>query len=1125
MGFAAFLITQALGAFNDNAFKTFVALFAVATMPAAESGKMIAVAGALFILPFLIFSTFAGVVADRFSKKKLTVLFKAIELVLMALSAVALAMSSKPLLMVLLFLMGMHSAFFGPVKLSILPELVKDEELSNANGLVQATTFLGIILGTVAAGLLLHSFRDRPALAALLFFAVAAGGLGSRLLVPSVTPAAGGDSPLRLNFLSQTWRSVAELHSLYPIYLATVGAAYFWFVGAIFQMNLLIYGKTLMGVSETVASYFQIVVALGIGLGSFLAGRLSRKQVELGLVPLGALGLVLFCIDLAFSFRSTPRTLIDLLLLGMSGGCFAVPLQAFIQHRAPKENLGKIVATGNILSCGAVLLASGWLWAFDDFFKLHPGQIFLATAAMTLAVALYIVWMLPDFFIRLLLYPLANLFYRINVVGRENVPAEGPALLVSNHVSFIDAFLITMANQRLIRFLMFRSYYDLPIAGWFFRAMGCIPISDRDGPKALIESFRAARAALERGEAICIFGEGEISRHGQMLRFKKGFERIVDGLDVPVIPVHLDQVWGSIFSFAGGKVLFKRPRRLPYPVTVSFGTPISSSADAFTVRQAVQEVGADAFRHRLAGRAPLPLSFLREAKRHPLRFAFADSTGADLNYGQALLRAALLGPALADACGRADNVGVLLPPSAAAALANVGLALEGKVPVNLNYTTSQEVVSQCASKASITHIVTSRKFIEKLGWTPTGTLVFIEDAATSISKIGALTKALLLFLLPSALLERWVFPAAAGPLDRLATIMFTSGSTGQPKGVMLTHANILSNIEALAQLYSIGPSDRILGVLPFFHSFGFTVTLWFPLVAGCGAVYHYNPLDAKRIGELAEKHRVTFLLGTPTFLNTYLRRIDPAHFKTLRYAVAGAEKLRAEVAKAFAEKFGLTPLEGYGCTELSPVASVNIPDIDWSSSHQKGTKPGSIGHPLPGIVMKVVHPETRAPLPQGEAGLLLVKGPNVMLGYLGDDAKTAESFFEGFYVTGDIASIDAEGFVTITDRLSRFSKIGGEMVPHVKIEEKLHEAAGILEQTFIVTAVADVQRGERLIVLYREYGDIEGLVKKLQESDLPKLWLPGRDAYHKVDEFPLLGSGKLDMQKLKAVAAGLAEVA
>jgi acyl-[acyl-carrier-protein]-phospholipid O-acyltransferase/long-chain-fatty-acid--[acyl-carrier-protein] ligase len=1122
-GFAGFLTAQALGAFNDNAFKTFVALWAVATMPAQDSARLIALAGAFFIAPFLLFSTYAGWVADHWGKKRLIVFFKAAELALLALSFPALLSRNIPCLMALLFLMGAHSAFFGPVKLAIIPEMIEDQDLSGANGLVQMTTFFSIIAGTGAAGLLLEHCRQRPELASLLFAAAAALGLAASFAMPEVPPA-GGQEPLRWNFIARSWDSVQELRRYYGIYLATVGAAYFWFVGAIFQMNLLVYGKQLMGVSETVCSYFQVIVALGIALGSYAAGRLSRAQVELGLVPLGALGLVVFCLDLAFAYRYEHRAMADFFLLGLSAGCFVVPLQTLIQQRSPAAERGKIQATGNILSFLGILIASSFLWAFNGYFNLHAGQIFLVTGLMTLAVALYIVAELPDFLTRLLLYPVANILYRIHVEGRENVPLEGPVLLVSNHVSFIDPFLITMANQRLVRFLMFRAYYDLPVANWFFRAMKCIPVSNHDGPKALIRSFQNARAALERGEAVCIFAEGEISRHGQMLRFKNGFERIVDGLDVPVIPVHLDQVWGSIFSFEGGRALFKRPRRIPYPVTVSFGKPLPSSTPAFALRQAIVELGAAAFRHRLAEKPPLSLCFLREAKRHPLRLAAADSLGERANCAGLLVRAAALADRLEKDLAPDNCVGLLLPPSVGAVAANLALSFIGRVPVNLNYSASREIVSACAAKAGIRQILSSRRFMEKLGWKPDQEVIHLEDMVASISKFGAAARGLALLTLPSALVERMFFPKARVPLDSVATIMFTSGSTGIPKGVMLTHFNLLSNVAAVAQVYALGGEDSILGILPFFHAFGFMGTLWLPLVTGMGAVYHYNPLDAKRIGELVAQYRATFLIGTPTFLLGFLRRVEPEKFKTLRVVVVGAEKLRDEVAKSFKEKFGLEPLEGYGCTELSPAAAINIPDIDWPDAHQRGRKRGTVGQPLPGIFMKIEDPDTGRELGADEPGLLLVKGPNVMKGYLGDDKLTAEALRDGYYITGDIAVIDLDGFVTITDRLSRFSKIGGEMVPHIKVEEKLHELAGRVDQTFVVTSVPDVKRGERLVVLYKDFDAVDELCAKLKGSDLPNLWIPAKENFHKVAEFPLLGSGKLDMASLKTVSRELDSV-
>ncbi len=726
-----------------------------------------------------------------------------------------------------------------------------------------------------------------------------------------------------------------------------------------------------------------------------------------------------------------------------------------------------------------------------------------------------------DSLLRLLLRPLVRLLYSVRVRGRGNLPRTGPVLLVSNHVSFVDAALIAFASPRPVRFLMSRAYYDLPVLRGFFRGLGCIPVSSGDGPKALAESFRRAREFMAGGEAVCIFAEGEISRHGQMQRFKKGLERLMEGQAVPIVPIHLDQVWGSVFSFSDGRLLFKRPRRIPYPVTVSFGAPLPPAASAFAVRQAILELGAQAFRARLAGLPPLPLAFARQVKRRPFGRGVADSGGTDLNALKTLTGAYLLGRALDGDLGGEERVGILLPPSVPAVLANAGLSLRGRIPVNLNYTSPKETVDACLAKAGIRSVVTSRRVVEKLGWTPAGRVLFLEDAAPRVSAARKALTAAAFLLAPCALLERTVLRRARGGLDRLATIMFTSGSTGIPKGVMLTHANILSNLEAIAQVISLGAEDEMLGVLPFFHAFGFTATLWMPLRLGVGAVYHYNPLDARTVGRLARERRVTILLATPTFLLAYLRRVEPEQFATLRYAVAGAEKLRDEVAQAFREKFGLLPLEGYGATELSPVASVNIPDVDWPGVRQTGTRLGTVGQPLPGVFMKTVDPETGRELGPGEPGLLLVKGPNVMKGYLGDEALTREVLQDGFYRTGDVARIDEDGFVTLTDRLSRFAKVAGEMVPLIRVEDALNEALGSLDPAFAVAGVPDPRRGERLVVLYKGDLDPDAVLKKAVAAGLANLWTPDRSAFHRVPEFPLLGSGKVDLSGLKAEALRL----
>jgi acyl-[acyl-carrier-protein]-phospholipid O-acyltransferase/long-chain-fatty-acid--[acyl-carrier-protein] ligase len=339
-----------------------------------------------------------------------------------------------------------------------------------------------------------------------------------------------------------------------------------------------------------------------------------------------------------------------------------------------------------------------------------------------------------------------------------------------------------------------------------------------------------------------------------------------------------------------------------------------------------------------------------------------------------------------------------------------------------------------------------------------------------------------------------------------------------PKGVMLTHGAILANVDALAQIFPMTPEERFLGTLPFFHSFGFTGTLWFPLLQGAGVVYHPNPMDAKTVGELSAAHGVSLLISTPTFCAAYVRRCTREQFAKLRIAIVGAEKLREPLRTDFREKYGVELLEGYGCTEMAPVISVNRPDVVHGEITQVGTKAGSVGHPIPGVAARVVDRETGVPVAVGEEGLLLVRGPNMMTGYLHAPERTAEVMRDGWYVTGDIVRMDEDGFLHITDRLSRFSKIGGEMVPHVRIEEAINDLLG--DACSVVTAVPDASRGERLVAFYtRQDVGPETLWERLCQSDLPRLWIPRRDSLFVIDAIPTLGTGKTDLRAVKQLAS------
>jgi acyl-[acyl-carrier-protein]-phospholipid O-acyltransferase / long-chain-fatty-acid--[acyl-carrier-protein] ligase len=515
----------------------------------------------------------------------------------------------------------------------------------------------------------------------------------------------------------------------------------------------------------------------------------------------------------------------------------------------------------------------------------------------------------------------------------------------------------------------------------------------------------------------------------------------------------------------------------------------------------------------------LPQSFIYSARRHPFRFAMADGQRPKLSWFSALVGALVFARRLRKQWQGQEMVGILLPPSVPGALVNYAAMLLGKVPVNLNYTVSNETLASCAQQCDLKTVVTARVFLEKVKIQPPGETIFIEDVAKDAGFGERVVAALAAGLLPAKLVARFAGSDRRVSLDDTATIIFSSGSTGDPKGVILTHYNIASNVAQLSQVFMLHADDRIMGILPFFHSFGFTGTLCLPAATGIGVVFHPNPLDSRVIGALVNKYAVTMLLATPTFLNAYTRRCTPEDFGSLRFVMAGAEKLPDRISQAFEDHFGIRPHEGYGCTECSPAVTVNTIDFRAASFRQVGAKRGSIGHPLPGITVKIVDPDTLQPVGVDEPGLLLVRGPNIMRGYLNKPEKTAEVLHDGWYNTGDVARMDEDGFIRITDRLSRFSKIGGEMVPHIKVEDLLQDLAGVSEQTFVVTAIPDEKKGERLVVLHTlDEAQLEECLEKLGKSDLPALWRPRKDQFLRVDNLPYLGTGKLDLRKARGLA-------
>ena len=1119
-GFWALIATQFTGAFNDNALKFLVIyLILSADLPFETQNRLVPIVLALFAIPWLVFSMTGGYLADRYSKRAVTIGTKVMEVGVMTVALTGLALGSIPVKFAAIFLLSTQAALFSASKYGLLPELLPEKRLSWGNGVIELTTFLGIITGTMAAGNLAKYFHGRQEWSGAILLGVTAVGLATSFGITRV-PAKDPEKSFRPNFIGDLWGEIKYMRKDRVLWFAVLGNCYLFFLAALLQPIILLYGKEVLRLGEDHISYLQAALAIGIGLGSLTAGYLSGNKIEYGLIPLGSLGMTIFT-GMMWSAGITPLGFAWRLgVTGFFAGFYAVPLQALIQHKPEVSRRGGVIGAAGMISWIGISASAGVYWVLLTVLHLTPSQTFLFGAVMTLLATIYTLWLLPDSLVRLVLWMLAHTVYRIHVAGRDNIPERGGALFVSNHMSWVDALLLIASTDRPIRFLMFKDIYENPAIKPWAKILRAIPISSTLRPREMIRSLREASQAITDGEVVCIFAEGQITRVGHLLTFRRGLERIMKGVDAPIVPVALDGVWGSIFSFERGRFLWKVPKKIPYPVTVSFGAPLLPTATAFEVREAVEELATDSYRERARRLPTLDRAFLSTARSHPRRLAMADGQAGEISFGAALVRTVLLARRLRPLWEGQEMVGILLPPSVPGALVNYAALLSGKVPVNLNYTLSSEGIASCARQCGLKTVVTAKALLERAKIEVPGQALYLDEVVGKPGLMEKLAAFLMARLMPAGVLQRALGRKKRSEVDDLATVIFSSGSTGEPKGVILSHGNIAANVQQLGQTFFLGKKDRILGILPFFHSFGFTVTLMLPAVEGIGVVFHVSPLDARAIGALVEQYGVTFLLSTPTFLQAYLRRSPPEQFGSLEYVLVGAEKLPERVAQAFEDTFGIRPLEGYGATECSPVVAVNAPDFRAAGFRQVGQKRGRIGHPLPGVSVRIVDPETFAPLGVNQPGLLLVRGPNVMQGYLGQPEKTAEVLRDGWYVTGDIASQDDDGFLTITDRLSRFSKIGGEMVPHGKIEEKLQELSGATEQVFAVSSVPDEKKGERIIVLHTLPEEkLKECLEKLPSSGLPNLWIPRANQFFHVDALPYLGTGKLDLRRVREVAA------
>lgn len=1191
--FLGVLMAQFLGTWNDNVFRYFI-VFLGATQ--IEKDLAISVGTAAFTLPYLFFATVAGWLADRFSKRNVIVYLKSLEILFMALGLLGVWLQDVYFLFFVVALTGCQCALFGPAKFGALPEILKPEKLSIANGLMGLVTVVGTAMGVVMGAILFN--RSKVSLKSpvtfdqlqeVTCFLIGLGVVGFifTLLIKRL-PAADPARKLKANPVGETIHNLRTLFQQRALFMTALGMAFFWFMANMAQSTVLSFGDKVLFLTESEVAPLQAMLVLGVAFGSLLAGLWSAGKIELGIVTIGGLGMAISSILLFFvgtwlgpavaetqvvqtqtvsvttavensetpttsepvaesanqstevlkkcgtpdRASSTPAgrraiiwTCVFLLTLGLSAGLFNVPLEAYLQHRSDPKQVGVNIAASNFMVFSCILLSSGTYWTLRQVVGLDPSSVFLVAGLGALPIAIYIFKVIPKETIRCLVWLLFRLVYKVRVFGTEHIPPTGGGLIVANHVSWLDGILLILNSERPIRMIAWADYVTGRFIGWLTRTFGVIPIRSTDGPRAIVTALNTAREAIKNGELVCIFAEGSITRTGQLQPFQRGLMRIIDGTNAPVIPTYLDELWGSIFSHRDGRFLWKRPRGWPYNVTVVFGPHLKNPDNINEVRMAVEKLGVEASLKRRAYELIPARSFLRKCRTSRSRLKIADSSGQELTGSRLLIRTLCIKRALERHWLASDekNVGILLPPSNGGVLANTAITISGRVTVNLNYTLSDKDIRYCIAESGIRHVITSRRFLEKrpVEFDPATQIIFLEDVKEKLTGADKALSAIAAHAVPICILERWLGLTRIQPTD-LMTIIFSSGSTGQPKGVLLSHHNIGSNISSADQLFQIKRTDVILGVLPFFHSFGHTLMMWLPLNVECAAVYHFNPLDARTVGELTQKYKGTIVAATPTFLKTYLKRCDKEQFATLDLAIVGAEKLPQALAEEFLAKFGVTPTEGYGCTELSPLAAANVPDHRSREVTQIGTKLGTVGRAVPNVCAKIVDADTLAELGNNKPGLLLIGGPNVMQGYLNQPEKTASVLSDGYwYNTGDIAEIDDDGFIKITGRLSRFSKIGGEMVPHIRIEEELAKIVEVpgsddAEIKITVTSVPDEKRGERLIVLHKKLSKtVDEILKELGTRDLPNLWIPSADSFLEVEIIPLLGTGKLDLKAVK----------
>lgn len=1109
--FAPLFITQALAAFNDNFLKNtlvFLILFQVASsgLDASSAAALITLSGAIFMAPFLLLSALGGELADKFDKATMTKNLKLAEIASAAVSVTGFYFHSIPILMIALFLFGVGSALFGPIKYGILPDLLPKKDLAKANAWIEGATFAAILGGTIAAGIAFTTGTT-----GVIVFSVAIMGLSVLCYVASLyIPKTGSAAPslqIDKNFARSTWSLVKELNTDKRLMTTSLMVSWFWLVGSIALAVLPTLIKTNLGGSELAISSYLAIFAIFVALGSAVSAWMVSGRIVLLPAPVGSLFAGLFAIDLGITAATATaipvaglyefmtqagsiRIAIDLAGMAFFGAMIVVPTFAALQAWAPADRRARMVAATNIISAGSMTVGGGLTAAFQSA-GASITAICVALGVASIIAAGLMTRYLPSNVFRDFITILFRAFHRLEIVGAENLEKAGEQpILALNHVSFLDGPLALALTEREPVFAIDYNIAKKWLVKPFLKFCRAMPL-DPSKPMATRTLIRA----VDGGDPLVIFPEGRITVTGSLMKVYDGAAMVADKTGAKVVPIRIEGLERSFFSRLKSsqikKTLFPKVKvTILEPVQLEIDPELKGRKRRAAAGNELYSIMSDLVFKTSQNDDSILEQVIKQAKTLGMnKLAVQDPVTGNLTYGKLLTGASVLARKFVAMFPTENTLGVMLPNANGAAATLFGVMSAGKLPAMINFTAGASSILAACTAAEVKTILTSRAFIaqakldalvEELA--KSIRIVYLDDvreAVTLSDKIkGLLTK------------SKPLIKVAA---DKPAVILFTSGSEGTPKGVVLTHRNVLANAVQAAARIDFHTGDKVFNVLPLFHSFGLTAGLVLPLVSGVPVYLYPSPLHYRIIPELIYGSNATIIFGTDTFLSGYARSAHPYDLRSIRYCFAGAEPVKASTRETYLEKFGIRILEGYGVTEAAPVVALNTPMYNRS---------GSVGKIMPGM-------ETRLEAVPGvtEGGRLYIKGPNIMAGYL--KAETPGVLIpteDGWHDTGDIVTIDAEGFIRIVGRAKRFAKIGGEMISLAAVEAIAGEFwPGTLSA---VAAIKDDRKGEKLILITEAEGATKAAFQQFAKTQgATELAIPAEVHVAKV---PVLGSGKID---------------